>query len=137
MGRTSTVLVGILVVAVAVAALLVVRGGSGGSDQEAVEQVMADLEVASREGDGTRICEEIFTPKLAALIGRSSERGSCTAEVEANLFSPNAEIDIAEVEVSDDSNATATVREANGNVSTVHMVKQDGDWLIRSVTPAS
>jgi hypothetical protein len=132
----STILVGILVVAVAVAALLVVRGGSDGSDREAVEQVMADLESASRDGDGARICEEIFTPKLAALIGRSSESGSCTAEVQANLFSPNAQIDVEEIEVSDDSNATATVRESNGNVSTVHLVEQDGDWLIRSVTPA-
>jgi hypothetical protein len=128
--------VGLLVVAIAVAAFLVTRDGSGGSDQDAVTQVMSDLESASREGDGARICEEIFTPKLAALIARSAESGSCAAEVKAQLFSPDAKIDVENVEVPDDSNATATVKEANGNVSTVHLVKQGGEWHIRSVTPA-
>ena len=32
--------------------------------------------------------------------------------------------------------ATATVEEANGNVSNVFLVKQDGRWRIRGVTPA-
>lgn len=136
MTRTRTLLVGILVVAVAAAGFLVLRNGGDSSDQDAVEQVMSDLESASREGDAARICEKIFTPKLAALIARSADSGSCTAEVKANLFSPNAAIEVENVDVSDDSNATATVEESNGNVSQVHLVKQDGRWLIRSVTPA-
>jgi hypothetical protein len=131
----STALVGILVIAVAVAAFLVVRGNDT-SDQDAVEQVLSDLETASREGDAARVCEEIFTPKLAASVSRSSNSGSCESEVRSQLFSPDAAIEVQNIEGPDGSDATATVEEANGNVSTVHLVKQDGQWRIRSVTPA-
>jgi hypothetical protein len=135
MTRLSTALVGVLVVAVAVAAFLVIRGGDS-SDQDAVTQVLSDLETATQEGDAAYICEEIFTPKLAASVSRSSNSGSCATEVRSQLFSPDAEIEVENVEVPDSANATARVTEANGNVSTVHLVKQDGQWRIRSVTPA-
>jgi hypothetical protein len=131
----STVLVGILVVALAVAGFLVVRGNNS-SEQDAVEQVLSDLETASREGDAARICEDIFTPKLAASVARASGGGSCASEVKAQLFSPDAAIEVQDIEGPNGSDATATVEEANGNVSTVHLVKQDGQWRIRSVTPA-
>ena len=111
-------------------------GGGGDSDRDAVDNVLSNLESASRDGDGARICEEIFTPKLAASVSRSSESGNCAAEVKAKLFSPEAEIDVEDISVGEDSNATATVKEANGNVSKVFLVKQDGQWRIRSVTPA-
>jgi hypothetical protein len=113
--------------------------GSGGdkSDRDQIDQVMSDLQSASRDGDGSRICQEIFTPKLAALISRSSKTGNCAAEVKAKLFSPEAKIDVESVDVPDGSNATATVKEANGNVSKVYLVKQGGAWHIRSVTPAT
>jgi hypothetical protein len=136
MTRTSTALIGILLVAALAAAFLVIRNGGESSDEDAVAQVMSDLETASQEGDAARICEEIFTPKLAASVSRSSNGGSCAREVRAQLFSPDAQIDVDEIDVADSANATATVEEANGNTSTVHLVKQDGQWRIRSVTPA-
>jgi hypothetical protein len=140
MNRTRIGLVGILLVAVAVAVVLVGRGQGGndatGSDQDAVRQVMTDLQTASREGDGQRICDQIFTPKLSNSVTRSSTSGSCAAEVKAKLFSPNTKIQIENVTVPDESNATVTVKEANGNTSTVFLVKQSGRWRIRSVTPA-
>ena len=113
--------------------------GSGGdkSDRDQIDQVMSDLQSASRDGDGTRICQEIFTPKLAALISRSAKSGDCATEVKAKLFSPDAKIDVESVDVPDSSNATATVKEANGNVSKVSLVKQGGEWRIRSVTAAA
>ena len=40
------------------------------------------------------------------------------------------------VEVADASNATATVKEASGNTSTVFFVRQSGRWRIRSIPPA-
>ena len=40
------------------------------------------------------------------------------------------------VNVSDPANATATVKEASGNTSTVFMVKQSGRWRIRGVQAA-
>jgi hypothetical protein len=132
-------LVGILLIAVVVAVVLV-AGGSGSddnaaSDQDAVRQVMTDLQTASRDGDGERICNQIFTPKLSNAITKSSASGSCAAEVKSNLFSPNTTIDIENVDVPDESNATVSVKEANGNTSTVFLVKQSGRWRIRSVTP--
>ena len=119
-------------------AVVATRGGSenGSSDQDAVEQVMADLQTASREGDGERICNQIFTPKLSNSVTKSSTSGSCATEVEAKLFSPETKIEIQNIEVPDEANATATVKEANGNTSTVFLVKQSGRWRIRSVTPA-
>src|SRR4051794_35435036 len=112
-------------------------GGDDSSDSDAVKGVLTDLQSASQEGDGTRICDELFTPKLAALISHSAKSGNCATEVKAKLFSPKAEIDVESVDVPDGANATATVKEANGNVSKVFLVKQDGQWRIRSVTPAA
>jgi len=140
MNRMRMGLVGILLVAVVVAAVLVGRGlgssDSGTSDQDAVRQVMTDLQTASREGDGERICNQIFTPKLSDSVTRSSSSGSCATEVKAKLFSPEATIEVENIDVPDESNATVTIKEANGNTSTVFLVKQSGRWRIRSVTPA-
>jgi hypothetical protein len=141
MNRTRMGLVGILFVAVVVAAVVLAGRGQGNdnaasSDQDAVRQVMTDLQTASRTGDGERICNQIFTPKLSNSVTRSSTSGSCAAEVKAKLFSPSTKIQIENVDVPDESNASVTVKEANGNTSTVFLVKQSGRWRIRSVTPA-
>jgi hypothetical protein len=139
MNRMTIGLVGILVVAVAVAVVIVTRGAgddAGSTDAVAVRQVLTDLETASREGDGERICNQIFTPKLANLVTSSSTSGSCATEVKSKLFAPDAQIEIQSVNVTDESNATAIVKEANGNTSTVFLVRQSGVWRIRSVTPA-
>ena len=111
--------------------------GGGDSDRDAVDKVLSNLESASRDGDGARICDEIFTPKLAASVSRSSDSGKCATEVKAKLFSPDAEIDVEKINVGDESSATATVKEANGNVSKVFLVKQDDQWRIRGVAPAA
>jgi len=141
MNRMTIGLVGLLVVAVLAAAVLAGRNAlsddnGGGSDQDAVEQVLSDLQTASREGDGERICNQIFTPKLSNLVTNSSASGSCATEVRENLFSKDAEFEVQNIDVPDESNATAIVKETNGNTSTVFMVKQSGRWRIRSVTPA-
>jgi len=138
MNRMTIGVVGILLVAVVAAAVVVTRGGneSGSSDESAVRQVLTDLETASREGDGERICNQIFTPKLANLVTSSSTSGSCATEVKSKLFAPDAQIEVQSVDVTDESNATAIVEEANGNTSTVFLVRQSGVWRIRSVTPA-
>jgi hypothetical protein len=140
MNRTRVGLIGLLVVAVVAAALLVGRGlggdDSSSSDQDAVRQVMTDLQTASRDGDGQRICNQIFTPKLSNSVTRSSASGSCATEVKSKLFSPQTQIEVETVAVTDESNATVIVKEANGNTSTVFLVKQSGLWRIRSVTPA-
>ena len=123
-------------------------GGSSGADKPAgdtstksddtaaVKQVMSDLQAASRAGDGKRICAQIFTPKLADSVTESAASGSCAKEVKKKLFSREAKITVQNVDVPNPSNATATIKEANGNTSTVFLVKQSGRWRIRSVQPA-
>jgi hypothetical protein len=109
---------------------------SKSENSTAVKQVMADLQTASRAGDGKRICTQIFTPKLADSVTSSAASGSCSKEVKQKLFSAKAEIAVQNVDVPNAANATATIKEANGNTSTVFLVKQSGRWRIRSVQPA-
>lgn len=118
-------------------------GGSGdeekstrADDEAAVKKVLDQLQRASVSGDGKRICTQIFTPKLADSITRSAKSGSCAKEVKAKLFSPRARLTVQNVNVTDPANATATIKEANGNTSTVFFVRQSGRWRIRSVQPA-
>ncbi len=103
---------------------------------DAVNQVMSDLQTASLAGDGKRICREIFTPKLADSVTDSAASGSCAKEVKRKLFSPKTKMTVRTIDVPNAVNATATVNEANGNTSMVFLVKQSGRWRIRSVQPA-
>lgn len=133
-----------LLVAVGLTGLAFVGcGGSDDKDQNtkvdneaAVRKVLGQLQQASVAGDGDRICTQIFTPKLANSVTRSAKSGSCAKEVKVNLFSPETRLTVQDVSVTDQANATATVKEANGNTSTVFFVRQSGRWRIRSVQPA-
>lgn len=112
-------------------------GGQGGADDEnAVRFVLSDLQAASRDGDGDRICNQLFTSKLADSVTSASKRGSCAKEVKENLFSPEVRIVVEDVMVADPANATAIVKERNGATSKVFLVKQGGEWRVRSVEPA-
>jgi hypothetical protein len=123
-----------------------VLGGCGGGHEKktppvdperaAVKRVMADLQAASRAGAGKRICNQIFTVKLADSITRSAKSGSCAREVKRNLFSPQTSFTVKGIDVTDPSDATAIVTEQNGNTSKVFLVKQAGQWRIRGVQPA-
>jgi predicted small lipoprotein YifL len=106
------------------------------ADNTAVKQVMTDLQTASRAGDGKRICTQIFTPKLANSVTTSAKSGSCAKEVRKKLFSRKAQIAVQNVDLPNAANATAVIKEANGNTSTIFLVKQSGRWRIRSVSPA-
>ena len=110
--------------------------GGGGNDEGAVRGVMSQLQEASRQGDSNRICNQLFTPKLADSVTSTSKAGSCAKEVKAKLFSPDAKISVDSVDVTDQANAKATIRERNGKTSRVFLVKQSGEWRIRSVQPA-
>jgi hypothetical protein len=121
-------------------------GSCGGSDDDAADQragaetsvrkALSDLQAASVAGDGNRICTAIFTPKLAQSVKTSSKSGSCAEEVRRNLFSPTTKLTVQSVSVADESNASAKVKEASGETSTVYFVRQSGRWRIRSVQAA-
>ncbi len=120
--------------------------GCGGSDNEgentkadneaAVKKVLGQLQQASVAGDGKRICTQIFTPNLENAVMRAARSGSCAEEVRRQLFSRNARLTVQDVTVNDPANATATVREANGNSATLFFIKQSGRWRIRTLQPA-
>lgn len=110
--------------------------GQGGDEESSVRFVVADLQAASRDGDGDRICNQIFTPKLADSVTSASKSGSCAKEVKENLFDPRERLVVEDVEVVDPTTATAIVKESNGKTSKVSLVKQGGEWRIRSVAPA-
>jgi hypothetical protein len=115
--------------------------GSGGAlsrtsaDTAAIKAVLTDLQAASRQGDGSRICDQIFTPKLSDSVTASSATGSCAKEVKQRLFSPNTRFSVQSVTITEAGAAAAIVKEASGKTSTVFLVKQSQRWRIRSVTP--
>jgi Domain of unknown function (DUF4878) len=125
---------------------LVFAGGCGGAtnaptsggdadDEGAIRNVVGNFQNASRKGDGGDICTQIFTPKLADTITNSSKSGSCAKEVRSNVFSSKTTYDVEAVEVMDQANAKATVKEQNGKTTNFFFVKQGGEWRIRSITP--
>jgi hypothetical protein len=111
------------------------RPSISGAQRGILETVDA-LQTASRKGDGQAICGDIFTPKLVRSVEAAAKR-SCAREVREQLFSPHAEISVSrDIQVSGDQ-ATAVIREQNGRVSKLFMVRRDGRWRIDRVVPQS
>jgi hypothetical protein len=133
--------------AVAVVLAAVALAGCGGSedagtktqrtvpaDQRGILATIDALQTASRDGDGLRICHEIFTQNLARAIRRSAKR-SCPSEVRRNVFRRGETIAVERGIQVKGATATAVIREQNGNVSTLHLVRQAGRWRIDRVIP--
>lgn len=105
-----------------------------GGDQSGILAAIDVLQTASRRGDGRRICADVFTPQLSRSITKASKR-SCAQEVRDKLFRTKESISVQRgIEVRG-SRATAVIREQNGDVSTLHMLKQAGRWRIDRITP--
>lgn len=133
--------------ALAVLALSLPLTACGGSDEErpakkAAPAVSGDqrgilgtveaLQTASRNNDGRGICADIFTPQLVRSIEKTAKR-SCVEEVSDTLVSPDAAISLGrDIKVTGLS-ATATISEQNDDVSTLFLLKQDGEWRINRV----
>jgi hypothetical protein len=136
---------GSVVILLGMLGVLAVSGCGGSNDDTAdqragaetsVRRVLSNLQAAAVAGDGKRICAEIFTPKLATSVTTSSKSGSCAKEVRRNLFSPTTKLTVQSVAVADEANATAKVKEASGETSTVYLVRQSERWRIRSIQAA-
>ena len=105
-----------------------------GGDQRGILAAIDELQSASRSGDGQKICAEVFTPQLARSIAKASKR-SCSREVREKLFRANESISVQRSVTVVGSKATVVIREQNGDVSTLHMLKQAGRWRIDRITP--
>src|SRR4051794_34615669 len=130
--------------ALAGAAALAGCGGSGDAkpapapaatgDQRAILSTVDALETASRREDAGTICNEIFTRSLARSI-RQASKHSCEAEVRDTLTSRDAQLSVGRKVDVRGTRATATIREENGNTSTVSFVKDSGRWRVEGDTP--
>jgi hypothetical protein len=93
------------------------------------------LQTASRKGDGRAVCVDLFTPQLVKSVEATAKR-SCAKEVRKRMFAPDAEISVGrDINVTGDR-GTAVVREQNGNVSKLSLVRQSAEWRIDGVRPA-
>jgi predicted small lipoprotein YifL len=102
-------------------------------DQRTILATVEALQVASRKGDGKGVCADLFTPALVKSVEAAAKR-SCAKEVRQRLFSRDAAISVSRnIEVAGDR-GTAIVREQNGNVSKLSMIKHHARWRIDSVT---
>ena len=108
---------------------------NGSGDQSSVEASIRELTDASKNGDGAKICDQLFTKPLRDTIERSAGK-PCKEEVTEKLFAQDARFDIGQVAISG-STATAKVTDQFKKVSLVSLVKQDGKWRIAGVTAAS
>jgi len=99
-----------------------------------VASVVDDFANAGRDGDGTKICEDIFSTELADNIERESGQ-SCPSEVEDNLPEGEYELEIDTLAVDGDT-ATAAVTDQEDNSSVLHIDKVDDVWRVARVTPA-
>jgi len=103
-------------------------------DQRSILATVDALQTASRKGDGRAICGDLFTPRLVKSVEAAAKR-SCAKEVRKRLFAPDAEISVGrDIEVTG-GRGTAVIREQNGNVSKLSLVKQSSQWRIDRVTP--
>jgi hypothetical protein len=103
-------------------------------EQRGILDTVDALQTASRNGDGEAICDDVFTPQLVQSIESAAKR-SCGEEVREQLFTPNAEISLQRDIMVSGNQATATIREQNGNVSKLFLVKQGGQWRIDRLEP--
>ena len=92
------------------------------------------LQTASRKGDGRAVCADLFTPQLVKSVEASAKR-SCAKEVRKRMFAPDAEISVARDIKITGARGTAVVREQNGNISKLSLVRQSAQWRIDGVIP--
>ncbi len=126
--------------ALAAAAALAACGGGDDGDNASrfsgpsrqVAQVVDELQKASRDGDAERICNRLFTPKLVRDIALSTGGRSCIDRVKQKLVSDDAKLTVRSINVAG-AEATAVVREQNGNVTRLGFRRVGDRWRVDSI----
>ncbi len=108
-------------------------GAMQGAQRGILETIDA-LQTASRRGDSRQICQGLFTQNLVRSIETSAKR-SCPVEVRERLFTPDESISVQRGIRVNGPTASAVIREQNDDVSTLHLLKQAGQWRIDRVSP--
>jgi hypothetical protein len=91
-----------------------------------------DFADAGRDGDGDKICTEIFSEDLAKNVEKEAGQ-SCPSEVGENLPEGEYSLEVDTLEVKGDT-ATVGVTDQADNKNVLHIVKTDSAWQIASVT---
>ena len=102
-------------------------------DEADVAAIVDDFAEAGREGDGDRVCGEIFSEELANFVQRAAKQ-DCAAEVEENLPEDEYELTVDSVKVKGTA-ATVSVTDQDDNRSVLHMQKDGDDWRVIRLTP--
>lgn len=127
----------------AVAGATLVVGCGGGDDKHAdnyegeeanVAGVVDTLEEAGHDGDGNRVCQEVFAAPLAENVARESGQ-SCADEVEENIPEGEYELQIDSLQV-DGPTARVSITDQANNQSILEMVKSGDDWRVLRVEPS-
>jgi hypothetical protein len=129
----------------ALSAAAIAAGCGGGDDvnnnaddydgtEGEVAGLVDDFANAGRDGDGTKICEDLFAKDLTSNVEQEAGQ-SCPSEVEDNLPEDEYELEIDSLEVKGDT-ATVAVTDQDDNSSVLHIEKIDDIWRITRVTPA-
>ena len=122
-----------VLVAIVCVGLLAGCGGDDDSDssEQEITAVVAQLQAASREGDGARICDALFTENLAISVKNASKQ-ECADEVAENVASDDAEFTLENLKVNG-NNATAQVVDQRGQRSAVLFQREGDSWRIARI----
>jgi hypothetical protein len=112
-------------------------GGDKGANEKRFDGDSADvaavvdrLQTYARDGDGSKICSDLLTPRLTQFIATSFDT-SCAKRV-ADQLGGKTTITVRRLRV-DGPLASATVVEANSNVTGMAFVKRGGEWRISRI----
>ena len=122
-----------------------VAGCGGGDDEDSnasryegdeadVAGVVDDFAAAGKDGDGAKICNEIFDAALAKNVEREAKQ-SCASEVQDNLPEGEYDLTVNSIQVKGNA-ATAAVTDQDDNKSVLFMTKKGDAWRVFRVTPA-
>ena len=94
--------------------------------KRAVARTVDRLQASARAADPARICDELFTERLAERLG------DCERVVKAQLVADDAKLTVDSIRVRGRV-AYASVRERNGNVSRVRLRRAGDDWRVDAI----
>ena len=113
------------------------------SDFKGAEKLIAgtveDLQAYGDKGEGSKICAQLLTAKLAQQVGRQGGAKGCGGAVtDAMEQTDNADLIVTDVVIDpkDENKARATVKAKTGDkssqTSTMELARESGRWKIAS-----
>jgi hypothetical protein len=129
-----------LTAALCAAALpLVACGGDEGENEKRydgelkeVAAVVDAFQVASREGDARRICEQLFSDELAQTV--TSQGGSCVGRVRRTVVDKEAELRLESLRKDGERQAVGRLVDQKGRRSVLYFARtRDDAWVITNI----